>query len=191
MRSLFIGGAAIALAAVASVLSLSDCPSPICRTTPTGSAGFEVLPQEVDDRIEPVEDEPPRLLDWDEADPIDLIAVCEQDPWLLAVATPIVARLAGEGGKPFLVVASTRPLSKTPLVKGLSIRRCLALASAPGEEILPGEFDKAVAAIKAGKDINYQGASGNHEFDAAGDVPGVIVEMAIKDGQFVEVGVLQ
>jgi branched-chain amino acid transport system substrate-binding protein len=66
-----------------------------------------------------------------------------------------------------------------------------AVASAPGEEILPGEFAKAAAAIKAGKDINYQGASGDHEFDAAGDVPGVIVEMAVKDGKFVEVGVLK
>ena len=66
-----------------------------------------------------------------------------------------------------------------------------AVASAPGEEILPGEFEKAAAAIKAGKDINYQGASGDHEFDAAGDVPGVIVEMAVKDGKFVEVGVLK
>ncbi len=66
-----------------------------------------------------------------------------------------------------------------------------AVASAPGEVILPGEFEKAAAAIKAGKDINYQGASGNHEFDAAGDVPGVIVEMAVKDGKFVEVGVLK
>ena len=65
------------------------------------------------------------------------------------------------------------------------------VASAQGEEILPGQFDKAIAAIKAGKDVNYQGASGNHEFDAAGDVPGVIVEMAIKDGQFVEMGVLK
>lgn len=66
-----------------------------------------------------------------------------------------------------------------------------AVASAPGVEILPGEWKKAVEAIKAGKDINYQGASGNHEFDAAGDVPGVIVEMAIKDGKFVEVGVIK
>ncbi len=70
-------------------------------------------------------------------------------------------------------------------------RAVRAVSNAPGEEILPGEFEKAAAAIKAGKDINYQGASGNHEFDAAGDVPGVIVEMAIKDGQFVEVGVLK
>ncbi len=65
------------------------------------------------------------------------------------------------------------------------------VAGAPGEIILPGEFAKAAAAIKAGKDVNYQGASGDHEFDSAGDVPGVIVEMAVKDGQFVEVNVLQ
>ncbi|MDJ0881609.1 MAG: ABC transporter substrate-binding protein [Gammaproteobacteria bacterium] len=65
------------------------------------------------------------------------------------------------------------------------------VATAPGVEILPGEWKKAVAAIKAGKDINYQGASGNHEFDKVGDVPGVIVEMDIKNDQFVEVGVIQ
>jgi branched-chain amino acid transport system substrate-binding protein len=65
------------------------------------------------------------------------------------------------------------------------------VSGAPGVEILPGEFAKAAAAIKAGKEINYQGASGDHEFDAAGDVPGVIVEMAIKDGKFVEVGLIQ
>ena len=66
-----------------------------------------------------------------------------------------------------------------------------SVASAPGEVILPGEWEKAVAAIKAGKDVNYQGAAGNHEFDENGDVPGVIVEMAVKGGQFVEVGVLK
>lgn len=62
------------------------------------------------------------------------------------------------------------------------------VSSAPGEVILPGEWAKALAAIKAGKDINYEGASGQHEFDAAGDVPGSIVEMAVKDGKFVQIG---
>lgn len=65
------------------------------------------------------------------------------------------------------------------------------VALAPGEIILPGEFKKASAAIKAGKNINYQGASGDHEFDAAGDVPGVIVEMMVKGGKFVEVGIIK
>ncbi|MBL7004843.1 MAG: ABC transporter substrate-binding protein [Gammaproteobacteria bacterium] len=62
------------------------------------------------------------------------------------------------------------------------------VASAPGVTILPGEWKKAVKAIKDGKDINYQGASGNHEFDSAGDVPGIIVEMTVKNGKFVQLG---
>jgi len=62
------------------------------------------------------------------------------------------------------------------------------VASAPGTVILPGEWAKAKAAIAAGEDINYEGASGQHEFDAAGDVPGTIVEMVVKGGSFEEVG---
>ena len=65
------------------------------------------------------------------------------------------------------------------------------VASAPGVEILPGEWNKARTAIAAGKGVNYQGASGNHEFDANGDVPGIIVEMAVKDDVFVELGVIE
>lgn len=62
------------------------------------------------------------------------------------------------------------------------------VATAPGEVILPGEWSKAVELLAAGTDINYEGASGSHEFDDKGDVPGVIVEMAVTDGKFVEVG---
>ncbi|MCI4664267.1 MAG: ABC transporter substrate-binding protein [Neomegalonema sp.] len=62
------------------------------------------------------------------------------------------------------------------------------VASAPGEVILPGEWAKAKKLLAEGKDINYEGAVGSHEFDPKGDVPGVIVEMAIKDGEFKEVG---
>ncbi len=62
------------------------------------------------------------------------------------------------------------------------------VATAPGETILPGEWEKAKGLIAEGTDINYEGASGSHEFDEAGDVPGVIVEMTVEDGAFVEVG---
>ena len=65
------------------------------------------------------------------------------------------------------------------------------VASAPGTVILPGEWAKAKKLIAAGKDINYQGASGNQEFDANGDVPGLIVEMVVENGHFVEKGVLK
>ncbi|MFA7503155.1 MAG: ABC transporter substrate-binding protein [Burkholderiaceae bacterium] len=46
------------------------------------------------------------------------------------------------------------------------------VASAPGEPILPGEWSKARQLIADGKDIDYKGAAGDHEFDSAGDVPG-------------------
>jgi len=65
------------------------------------------------------------------------------------------------------------------------------VANAPGEKILPGEWSKAVELIKAGTDIDYEGASGPIEFDAAGDVDGIIVELAVEDGKFVEKGPIQ
>ena len=45
------------------------------------------------------------------------------------------------------------------------------VANAPGEIIRPGEWEKAKALIAAGKDVNYEGASGTVDFDANGDVP--------------------
>lgn len=62
------------------------------------------------------------------------------------------------------------------------------VAGAPGEKILPGEWTKAVALIKAGTDIDYDGAGGPADFDKAGDVDGIIVELAVEDGKFVEKG---
>ena len=64
------------------------------------------------------------------------------------------------------------------------------VANAPGEVILPGEWQKAKDLIAAGTDIDYQGASGPIEFDAAGDVAGSVVEMKVENGAFVEVGPL-
>ncbi len=46
------------------------------------------------------------------------------------------------------------------------------VANAPGARVLPGEWAEAKALIAAGEDINYFGASGQVEFDAAGDTPG-------------------
>ncbi len=47
------------------------------------------------------------------------------------------------------------------------------VASGPGTVIRPGEWEKAKAAIAAGEDINYEGASGNSDFDDNGDVGGI------------------
>ncbi|MCG6658866.1 ABC transporter substrate-binding protein [Halomonas campisalis] len=65
-----------------------------------------------------------------------------------------------------------------------------SVATAPGEVILPGEWEKAVELIAAGTEINYEGASGTHEFDENGDVPGVVVEMTVEDGAFVSKGLV-
>ncbi len=65
------------------------------------------------------------------------------------------------------------------------------VATAPGEFIFPGEWEKAKKLISEGTDINYEGASGSHEFDEAGDVPGVIIEMVVDGPGFKEVGQAQ
>lgn len=63
-----------------------------------------------------------------------------------------------------------------------------SVAMEPGEVILPGEWEKAKELIADGTEINYEGASGTHEFDENGDVPGVVVEMVVEDGSFVSKG---
>ncbi|SDG14124.1 ABC transporter substrate-binding protein [Pelagibacterium luteolum] len=65
------------------------------------------------------------------------------------------------------------------------------VSSAPGEIILPGEWEKAKELIAAGTDIDYEGAGGTMDFDDAGDIEGVIVELTVEGGAFVEVGVIE
>lgn len=65
------------------------------------------------------------------------------------------------------------------------------VSSAPGEKVLPGEWTKAVELIAAGTDIDYEGAGGALDFDEAGDVDGIIVELAVEGGAFVEKGEIQ
>ncbi len=77
--------------------------------------------------------------------------------------------------------------------KGSSTREGLsaalrAVSSPPGIEIYPGEWKKAVAALSEGQDINYEGASGSHDFDENGDVDGLIIESKVEGGKIVEVG---
>jgi len=58
-----------------------------------------------------------------------------------------------------------------------------AVAGPPGVKIGPGQWKEAVAAIAAGKDIDYVGASGSQDFDAKGDVPGTFGVWTIADGK--------
>jgi ABC-type branched-subunit amino acid transport system substrate-binding protein len=76
-------------------------------------------------------------------------------------------------------------------VKGLeltaaNIRDHMRLvANPPGEVVIPGEFEKAFALLKAGKAINYEGAAGSVDFDEHGDVVTPIEIWAYKGGQLV------
>ncbi|MEM8951769.1 MAG: ABC transporter substrate-binding protein [Pseudomonadota bacterium] len=65
------------------------------------------------------------------------------------------------------------------------------VASAPGTVIRPGEWEKAKAAIAAGEDINYEGASGNVDFDEAGDVGGIYSVNTIGDDGNWETNLIQ
>lgn len=64
------------------------------------------------------------------------------------------------------------------------------IANAPGETILPGEWSKAAELIAAGTDINYQGASGEIEFDDVGDVAGAIEYFVVEGGSVVNKGLI-
>ncbi|WIJ25588.1 ABC transporter substrate-binding protein [Devosia sp. RR2S18] len=64
------------------------------------------------------------------------------------------------------------------------------VANAPGETILPGEWEKAKELIAAGTDIDYEGASGTIEFDDVGDVAGAINYYVIEGGEVVNKGLI-
>lgn len=64
-----------------------------------------------------------------------------------------------------------------------------AVGTDKGETILPGEWAKAVALLKDGKTINYQGAAGPHVFDTHGDVAGYIGEWVVDGDNYKEVKV--
>ena len=65
------------------------------------------------------------------------------------------------------------------------------VASAPGEKVGPGEWAKAVALIKEGKDIDYDGASGAAEFDANGDVGGFIGKFVVDGDSYKQIAIVE
>ncbi|TCD16561.1 ABC transporter substrate-binding protein [Oricola cellulosilytica] len=57
----------------------------------------------------------------------------------------------------------------------------MEIANAPGEQIGPGELDKALELVAAGTDIDYQGAT-NVEFTDVGEALGSYKELVIEGG---------
>lgn len=65
------------------------------------------------------------------------------------------------------------------------------VASAPGEKVGPGDWTKAKELIKAGKDIDYDGAGGAYDFDAKGDVLGYIGKFVVDGDKYKQTGIYQ
>ena len=55
----------------------------------------------------------------------------------------------------------------------------------------PGDWAKAKALIKAGKDIDYDGAGGAYEFDANGDVTGFIGKFVVDGKSYKQISIAQ
>ena len=65
------------------------------------------------------------------------------------------------------------------------------VANAPGEIVGPGEWTKAVQLLADGKDINYEGVSGSHEFDDNGDVSGFIGKFVVDGDSYKQIAIFQ
>ncbi len=79
-------------------------------------------------------------------------------------------------------------MSDPTSVTGAQVRdQVLATSTAGGMDVGTGadEFAKAVNAIAAGQPINYSGASGPVDFDAQGNVKGMVTRWEVHGGQFV------
>ncbi|MEM6464196.1 MAG: ABC transporter substrate-binding protein [Pseudomonadota bacterium] len=63
------------------------------------------------------------------------------------------------------------------------------VASAPGEKIGPGEWEKAKALLAEGKEIDYDGAGGSYDFDANGDVSGLIGKFVVDGTTYEQVAI--
>ncbi len=66
-----------------------------------------------------------------------------------------------------------------------------AVANPPGQPVLPGDFARAKELLAAGRDIDYVGAAGSQNLDAAGDVSGTFAHWEIRGGQIVTVKVFE
>jgi branched-chain amino acid transport system substrate-binding protein len=90
------------------------------------------------------------------------------------------------------VMLAALAIQKAGSTDRTAIRNALReVANPPGVLIEPGEWEKARDLIAAGQDIDYNGASGPHDFDENGDVEGVIGEYVVENGSFKEARVIE
>jgi branched-chain amino acid transport system substrate-binding protein len=81
----------------------------------------------------------------------------------------------------------------TPHADGPSIRAALSRVTDPQGTVVhagPAEFTKAIALLRAGKTVRYEGVIGAVEVDTFGDIRGPFRLWKIKDGSVTTVGML-
>ena len=62
------------------------------------------------------------------------------------------------------------------------------VANAPGIQVGPGDFAKALDLIRRGEDIDYEGVAGSQNFDEFGDVLNTIEVWKIENGMITSTG---
>jgi ABC-type branched-subunit amino acid transport system substrate-binding protein len=96
---------------------------------------------------------------------------------------PTIPRVAENYDAVYLMALAIAQAGTSTDVAALRIA-LRAVANPPGEQVGPGEFARAIALIKAGKDINYEGASGTCDFDDQGNVNPLMAEWELQNGNF-------
>ena len=100
-----------------------------------------------------------------------------------ASGDPTIPRVAENYDAVYLVALAIAQAGTS--VDVAAIRTALrAVANPPGTVVGPGEFGKAMDLIKAGTDINYEGASGTVDLDDQGNVNPLLAEWELQSGQF-------
>lgn len=73
--------------------------------------------------------------------------------------------------------------------EGPAVRDALRrVANPPGVVVGPGDLPRALELLRAGEEINYEGAAGNQDFDEKGDVFGSFEVWTVKEGQITSTG---
>ena len=93
----------------------------------------------------------------------------------------------GEGFDAFAIIALA--IEKAGEYDSTAIRDAMReVAGPPGIKVGPEDFDHALELIQSGRDINYEGVSGSHDFDDKGDVVNTIEIWMLDDGQITSTG---
>jgi len=100
-----------------------------------------------------------------------------------ASGSPTIPRVAENYDAVYLMALAIQQAGTSTDVA--AIRTALrAVANPPGIVVGPGEFARAVGLIKAGTDINYEGASGTVDLDENGNVTPALAEWELQNGAF-------